>query len=241
MKLNKIQKNVEIISELHPQHFGSMKECKRMILQSKLGGADMVKVQLYGSKELFNNEDRSYLEISFDELSELNEFSNRLDIELTASVFDLKRVDWCEKINMKTYKIASVSVKNKELCEKIISLQKRTIISLGMHDYQKLGVPFEGDKIDYLYCVSKYPTNLKEIKMPNFDDKDAIFKGYSDHTIGIATAIFAITRGALIIEKHFSNNKSLNVETQLAHVCSMNSDELENLRNIANSITLLKS
>jgi len=45
MKTNKIQKNVEIISELHPQHFGSMKECKRMILQSKLGGADMVKVQ----------------------------------------------------------------------------------------------------------------------------------------------------------------------------------------------------
>ncbi len=241
MKKNKQQKKVEIISELHPQHFGSMKECKRMILQSKISGADMVKVQLYSSKELFKNEDRSYLEISYDELSELYEFANGLDIELTASVFDLKRVDWCEKINMKTYKIASVSVKNKELCEKIISLKKRTIISLGMYDYEKLGKPFEGDKIEYLYCVSKYPTNLKEIEMPNFEDKNSIFKGYSDHTIGIAAAIFAVSKGALVIEKHFSNNKSLNVETQLAHVCSMNSDELENLRNIADSITLLKS
>ena len=241
MKKNKQQQNVELISELHPQHFGSMKECKRMILQSKMSGADMVKVQLYSSKELFKNEDRSYLEISFDELSELNEFSKGLDIELTASVFDLKKVDWCEKINMKTYKIASVTVKNKELCEKIISLKKRTIISLGMYDHEKLGKPFEGDNIEYLYCVSKYPTNLKEIKMPNFDDKNSIFKGYSDHTIGIATAIYAISKGALVIEKHFSNNKSLNIETQLAHVCSMNSDELENLRNIADSITLLKS
>ena len=51
--------------------------------------------------------------------------------------------------------------------------------------------------------------------MPNFDDKNSIFKGYSDHTIGIATAIYAISKGALVIEKHFSNNKSLNIETQL--------------------------
>ena len=140
---------------------------------------------------------------------------------------------------MKTYKIASVTVKNKELCEKIISL-KRTIISLGMYDHEKLGKPFEGDNIEYLYCVSKYPTNLKEIKCQILMIKIQFLR-VCDHTIGIATAIYAISKGALVIEKHFSNNKSLNIETQLAHVCSMNSDELENLRNIADSITLLKS
>ena len=99
-----------------------------MILQSKMSGADMVKVQLYSSKELFKNEDRSYLEISFDELSELNEFSKDLDIELTASVFDLKKVDWCEKINMKTYKIASVTVKNKVMRKNYISQKKNNYI-----------------------------------------------------------------------------------------------------------------
>ena len=90
MKKNKQQQNVELISELHPQHFGSMKNVKNDFA-IKMSGADMVKVQLYSSKELFKNEDRSYLEISFDELSELNEFSKGLDIELTASVFDLKK------------------------------------------------------------------------------------------------------------------------------------------------------
>ena len=47
MKTNSKQRKVKIISEIHPQHLGSMDEAKRMILQSKLGGADFVKVQLY--------------------------------------------------------------------------------------------------------------------------------------------------------------------------------------------------
>ena len=54
MKTNKLQRSVKIISEIHPQFMGSMNELKRMILQSKLGGADYVKVQLYSSKKLFN-------------------------------------------------------------------------------------------------------------------------------------------------------------------------------------------
>ena len=41
---------------------GSMEEAKRMILQSKMGGAQFVKVQLYNSQKLFGNNDRLYLE-----------------------------------------------------------------------------------------------------------------------------------------------------------------------------------
>ena len=68
MKLNKNQRSLTIISEIHPQFMGSISELKRMILQSKIGGADYVKVQLYSSKKLFNNSDREYLEISRKEL-----------------------------------------------------------------------------------------------------------------------------------------------------------------------------
>ena len=33
---NSSQRNVKIISEIHPQHYGSMNEIKRMILQNKI-------------------------------------------------------------------------------------------------------------------------------------------------------------------------------------------------------------
>ena len=52
MYKNLNQRKVKIISEIHPQHYGSMSEIKRMILQNKIFGADYVKVQLYTSKTL---------------------------------------------------------------------------------------------------------------------------------------------------------------------------------------------
>ena len=45
-----------------------------MIIQSKIGGADIVKVQLYDSKKLWGDNKRLYLDISKDELAEINEF-----------------------------------------------------------------------------------------------------------------------------------------------------------------------
>jgi sialic acid synthase SpsE len=75
--------------------------------------------------------------------------------------------------------------------------------------------------------------------MPNFEE--SFIDGYSDHTIGIASCIYAVARGAEIIEKHYSNNKSLNVATQQAHTCSMNFNDLSMIREISDSLTLIRN
>tara|TARA_B100001173_G_scaffold298301_1_gene295753 strand:- start:9 stop:734 length:726 start_codon:yes stop_codon:yes gene_type:complete len=240
MQTNTKLRNLTIISEIHPQHYGSMSEIKRMIIQSKIGGADIVKLQLYDSKKLWGDDKRTHLDITKDELVEIDEFCKFQGIELSASIFDLERVDWCSELNFKTYKIASRSVTDKELCEKIISLNKTTIVSLGMYDYQKNGKPFKDNKnISYLYCVSKYPTPLYEIKMPDF--KTSFFSGYSDHTIGISACLFAVSKGAIILEKHFSNSKAMNVETSPGHTGSMNMNDLIQIRELSDNLRLLNS
>jgi sialic acid synthase SpsE len=237
MKKNNQQRKVIIISEIYPQHMGDIKELKRMILQSKLGGADIVKLQIYSSKNLWKDTKRLYLDLNKNELFEIKEFCDKFDIELSASVFDKEKLDWCEELNFKTYKIASRTLKeNPKLCEEIIKTKKRVIISLGMYDIKK-GAPYNKKNIEYMYCVSKYPTALHEIKMPNF--KSSFITGYSDHTVGVDACLFAIANGALLIEKHFSNNKSMNVETQLGHLGSMNMYDLEVIRRAADSFTLL--
>ena len=240
MRLNNDYRNLIIISELHPQHYGSINEIKRMIIQSKIGGADIVKVQLYDSKKLWGDNKRKHLDITKDELSEINEFCKFHGIELSASIFDLKRVDWCTELNFKTYKIASRSVEDKELCEKIISLNKKTIISLGMYDYKKKGKPFKDNQnIFYLYCVAKYPTPLYEIDMPDFNQ--SFFSGYSDHTVGIGACLYAVAKGATILEKHFSNSKAMNVEISPGHTGSMNMKDLFQIRELSDNIRLLNS
>ncbi len=240
MKANIEQRQVLIISEIAPQHMGSMSEVKRMILQSKIGGADVIKIQLYNSEKLWGDKKRLYLDTSIDELKEINSYCNDTGIELSASVFDEEKLEWCEKLNFKRYKIASRTIKeDTSLCKKIISTKKEIIASLGMYDFEKKGAPFNESNIKYLYCVAKYPTQLFEIKMPNFEN--SFFKGFSDHTVGIDACLFAIARGAKIIEKHFSNNKSLNVSTQAAHTGSMDMKDLESIRKYADSFNLLRT
>ena len=239
METNKIQKKVKIISEIHPQHFGSIKEAERMILHSKLGGADYVKVQLYNSKKLFNNDERKFLELNKKEFIHLVDYSNKIGIEMFASIFDEERLEWCEELNINTYKIASRTVSEESLCKKIIATGKQIIISLGMFDHQYKKIPFMGNNIKYLYCISKYPTNLRDIDMPDFEN--SIFSGFSDHTIGTSACIYAVSKGAEIIEKHFSFNKSQNVDTQLAHVCSMDEKDLREIRIHSDNLTLIKS
>lgn len=238
MFLNK--KKTQIIAEIHPQHHGDMNELKAMILQCKIGGADYVKVQLYNSVKLFSDEKRKYLEIDEKELKEIKLYCDNLGIELFASVFSLEAVDLCEKLDFKIYKIASRTVNDKNLCEKILSLNKPVIASLGMYDWESKGLPFgKKNNLKYLYCVSNYPTNLKDIKMPDFDNSG--FNGFSDHTIGIGASIYAVSKGAEYIEKHFTTNKSLNVSTELGHVCSMDFEDLKKLREISDSISLIRS
>ena len=239
MFTNSNQRNVKIISEIHPQHYGSMSEIKRMILQNKMCGADYVKVQLYDSYKLFNNKDREYLDVTKDELLEIYNYGKTIGIEVFASIFDEEKIDWCEEIGINLYKIASRSVDDKKLCDKIISTNKPVIISLGMYDYKNKAIPYKEKNITYLYCVSKYPTAMTDLEMPNFDN--SFFSGFSDHTVGIGACLYAVSKGATYIEKHYSNNKSMNIDTQMAHVCSMDDKDLSKLRELSDTFTLIKS
>ena len=78
MKTNLKQRKVKIIAEVHPQFMGSMNELERMIIQCKANGADYIKVQLYNSKKLFNNNDRDFLEITKKEFFQIANYSQKI-------------------------------------------------------------------------------------------------------------------------------------------------------------------
>ena len=99
-----LKKKIKIISEIHPQHHGSMDELERMVLQSKIAGADYIKLQLYDSFKLFGDNDRKYLEINEKELEYIKLYCENIGIEIFCSVFSEDKLKWCEKLNFKLYK-----------------------------------------------------------------------------------------------------------------------------------------
>jgi N-acetylneuraminate synthase len=68
------------------------------------------------------------------------------------------------------------------------------------------------DKVVLLHCTSEYPAPFSEVNLRAMETLAAAFGlpvGYSDHTPGIAIPIAAAARGAVVVEKHFTIDRSL--------------------------------
>ena len=67
-------------------------------------------------------------------------------------------------------------------------------------------------KVTLLHCTTEYPAPFEEVNLRAMETLATAFGlpvGYSDHTPGIAIPIAAAARGAALIEKHFTLDKSL--------------------------------
>jgi len=154
-----------VISEIFPQHGGSLAVAEQMILQSKLAGADAIKVQLYTATQF--GAERAYLELSKDGLKRLSDYAKTIGIPLFATPFTMERLDWCLELDLPYLKVAARMHKEfPELTAAIMSHKKPTFVSIPSDTN-----PDEIEKVDYatyLYCVVKYPTRVDEFSMPDF-------------------------------------------------------------------------
>jgi sialic acid synthase SpsE len=201
-----MKNKITFIAEIGLNHNGNFDLCFELIKQAKISGADIVKFQLgWRDKEGEINQ--------FDQkkIKQLIDWANYFELELLFSIISKDALNLIMPFNFKKYKIASRTIKyDMELAKKIIAQKKEVIISLGMWHNKK--PPFsQNKKIQYLWCLSKYPTHPNDLKNLPKNFNNSIFSGYSDHSIGIETVLIAITRGAKIIEKHFTLDKSSTV------------------------------
>ena len=193
------------IAEIGLNYNGNIDLAAEMIRQAKTCGADIVKFQL-GWRDKKN-------EINFldqKKIKFLQKVSKYNEIDLMFSIISENAFELISKFKFNKFKIASRTLKyDLNLAKKIVKKNKLTFISLGMWEKKKF--PFVKNKnIKYLWCKSEYPSyewNLKNFPK-KFSNKKFDFDGYSDHTLGIEMCLIAISRGAKIIEKHFTLNKS---------------------------------
>jgi N-acetylneuraminate synthase len=81
-------------------------------------------------------------------------------------------------------------------------------------------------KVTILHCTTEYPAPMNEINLRAMDTLGNTFdlaKGYSDHSKGITIPVAAVARGAQIIEKHFTLDKTMPGPD---HKASLNPEEL---------------
>lgn len=68
------------------------------------------------------------------------------------------------------------------------------------------------ERVTILHCTTEYPAPFNEVNLRAMDTIRQSFGipvGYSDHTIGIHVSLAAAARGAVVIEKHFTLDRTL--------------------------------
>lgn len=217
------------IAEIGMNYNGNIDLASELIKQAKLSGADIAKFQL-GWRDKpgeINCLDNS-------KINKIISWGKYYDIEIMFSIINENALKIIKKFKFDKYKIASRTLKyDLELAKKIVNQKKITFISLGMWGGKNL--PFKKNKkIFYMWCKSKYPTDIKDLKDLPKSFTGSKYDGYSDHSIGIETSILAVSRGAKIIEKHFTLDKSENIIRD--HLLSATPSEFRNLVNISTDI-----
>ena len=213
-----------LIAEIGQNHCGDMKLARYLIDKAKVNGADLVKFQLYDSEKLYGEKQTS--ELTKNQAYDLFHYGKEQGIEVFFSVFDIERVDWCEEIGVKRYKVAYSQKYNRELWDKIATTRKPIIAS--MKDGHPL-IQYEDSTVYPLWCVPNYPASIEDYNIMSF----VYWEGISDHTIGIQVAQIALARGARIIEKHFAIDHNTGVDAPWSMIPS-ELKELDLFRKVVN-------
>jgi N-acetylneuraminate synthase len=84
-------------------------------------------------------------------------------------------------------------------------------------------------RVALLHCTSSYPAEPADVNLAAMGTLKRAFGvpvGYSDHTMGTAVSIAAVARGASIIEKHFTTDRS---KPGPDHAASLEPEQLADL------------
>jgi len=220
------------VAEVGLNHNGNFGLMHALVGEAAASGADIVKFQL-GWRDGEGEINRITQEI----LETILKICTYNSIEPMFSVITPAAWDMLRPFDLRRYKIASRTVRDDPaLVERILDEGKETFVSLGFHEGETL--PFPGrDNVRYLWCKSLYPTPPWALTDFPKDFRASPYAGYSDHTVGIEAALLAIARGAGVIERHFTLDRS---DTTIRdHALSSTPDEFATLVRLGRSIARL--
>lgn len=228
-----------VIAEIGVNHEGSMSNAKRLIDLAKEGGADAAKFQSYKAETLASRHSPAYWDTtkertlsqfelfkkhdSFgaDEYKELALYCGTVGIDFVSTPFDFEAINFLDPL-VPFFKIASADLTNTPFLRRVAETGKPVLLSTGASTLGEIDVALNtledagSSDIALLHCVLNYPTANKNAHLQMIEGLRRAYPnrviGYSDHTMPdfeMTSLVTAHLLGALVIEKHFTDDKTL--------------------------------
>jgi N,N'-diacetyllegionaminate synthase len=228
---------VFVIAEAGVNHNGDMAVARALIDAAAGSGADAVKFQTFSADRLVTltspkavyqtrttdpeesqHEMLRRLELSSESHRELMDYARARDIVFLSTPFDPQSADLLEELDVSVFKLGSGELTDLPLLAHVAKKGRPMIVSTGMSWLEEVDQAVKAIRkvstvpLALLHCVSNYPAESDDCNLRALDAMREAFRvpiGFSDHTRGHVAAVAAVARGACIIEKHLTLDRTL--------------------------------
>lgn len=223
---------VYVIAEIGINHNGDVDIARQLIDVAADAGCDAVKFQKRTPEICVPIEQRSkirdtpwgemtYMEYKErtefwdDEYEQIAKYADERGVQWFASPWDVPSVEFLEKFDVPTHKIASASLTDEPLLEAVAATGKPLIISTGMSTLEEIDRAMElvrGSDVLMLHTTSTYPcppeeSNLRAIF--TLGERYGVPIGYSGHEPGLQITLGAVAMGAVAVERHITLDRTM--------------------------------
>lgn len=239
-----------IIAEAGVNHGGDITKAYALIDLAVEAGADAVKFQTFKADELILKavqkapyqlkttdigesqfEMLKKLEVSHEQNVELLNYAKKRGIIFLSTPFDEDSLFELASLDVPAFKIASTDLTNLVFLEKVAKLKRPVFLSTGMSYLSEVELALEtilqyNKDVVLMQCTANYPIEDHEANLNvinEYKNRFDVVMGYSDHTVGLGAAPYAIPMGAALVEKHFTLSK---FDEGPDHRASLKPDEL---------------
>ncbi|MBV5265061.1 N-acetylneuraminate synthase family protein [Pinisolibacter sp. B13] len=221
-----------VIAEIGSNHNQDFDLARRMIDAAAQAGADAVKFQTFKAEAHVSKhaESASYLaerdihslirslELDRTWQAPLQAHAEAQNVQFFSSPCDAEAVAQLVALGAPAHKVASFDLPDTDLIRLIARSGVPVILSTGLADWMDIHRGIEAsrsegnDQLVVLQCTSLYPApvHLSNLEaMATIRHAFGVLTGYSDHTMGDTVSCAAVARGACMIEKHFTLDRTL--------------------------------
>ncbi|MEM1165587.1 MAG: N-acetylneuraminate synthase family protein [Planctomycetota bacterium] len=246
--------HVFVIAEAGVNHEGDLGVAMELLESSADAGADAIKFQailadtLFAPSEYGSEFHRLFkkAELSEADYQQLADRARSLGLVFMMSFNDRYGIDLGERLGVGAHKLASTLMSNTLLVRAAARTGKPLVISTGMSHLSDVETAINaaavvGDNdLALMHCVSNYPCEWGELNLRVMDTLSGAFGvpvGFSDHSIATEAplvAAAAVARGATLLERHVTLDKS---RPSFDHRLSSEPEEFVEFVRAARSVT----
>ena len=230
-----------VIGEIGINHNGDLEVAKQLIDVAVIAGCDAVKFQKRTPELCVPVEQRdlmretpwgimTYLdyryrvEFEVPEYDEIDRYCAEKGIAWFVSPWDPDSVDFTEKYDPPCYKVASASLTDTELLDRLVATGRPLVVSTGMSTMEEIRAAvakIPTDRLLLAHATSTYPCKPEELNLrmlATLREEFGCPVGYSGHEVGLQTTVAAVALGASFVERHITLDRAMWGSDQAASI-----------------------